>query len=586
MVEVGLGLFERSQNFWVGGFDLKVGTKISGKDQFPAWALPPSAFALENYYFLFVDTISAQANIRRKVNLISKLQDREGNWTSNEEDIAHILVQDFKKRFHQDSPPSAANIMDFISIINPEITAEDNNVLLKQITDDEILEAPGPDDFQRKSGRNGAMAVKLDLEKAYDLLDWSYIKACLLRFGFHYDWIELVMHCVKSVSFSIILNGSPQGWFQPSRGIHNVVWWKDPVNAKELLQRISNKLSGWKQSTLSRAGKLTLIKANISGMPNHVMSCFRCPKNLTNEIDKQGRNFLWGSDMKQAPVAWKDICKPKALGGLGDGKSIKFWSINWVFDHPLGELIPTHVRNNINLDELVSDYFNENGWNSTVKLRSFLDENIVKEILGVPIPTNPSADEFTKDLWTNSNMSPPISWNEGFFKVIHNWFIENPYDSSFYEKLITICWQVWKTRNDTIFRGKQPNPRSTLAAAMSHLQNSANLCIVGSTESNYENDKMISCFNFGSTTIPVAEALALRNGLIDAKRRGFKKVEVEGDSKLVIDVINGVSAPPWRLLKLCQDIKSLRSSFEFISFKHVFRRQTLWLTPLQTLVIG
>nr|XP_011463604.1 PREDICTED: uncharacterized protein LOC105351321 [Fragaria vesca subsp. vesca] len=207
-------------------------------------------------------------------------------------------------------------------------------------------------------------------------------------------------------------------------------------------------------------------------------------------------------------------------------------------------------------------------------------------------------------------MSPPISWNEGFFKVIHNWFIESPYDSSLFEKLITICWQVWKTRNDTIFRGKQPNPRSTLAVAMSHLQNSANLCTVGSAESNYENDKMIrwspppndrvklnfdgsvkssyaaggfifrnplggplaaAAFNFGSTTVPVAEALSLRNGLIDAKRRGFKKVEVEGDSKLVIDVINGVSTPPRRLLKLCQDIKSLRSSFEFISFKHVFR---------------
>ncbi|XP_004298099.1 PREDICTED: uncharacterized protein LOC101307008 [Fragaria vesca subsp. vesca] len=80
-----------------------------------------------------------------------------------------------------------------------------------------------------------------------------------------------------------------------------------------------------------------------------------------------------------------------------------------------------------------------------------------------------------------------------------------------------------------------------------------------------------AAFNFGSTTVPVAKALALRNGLIDAKRRGFKKVEVEGDSKLVINVINGVSAPPWRLLKLCQDIKSLRSSFEFISFKHVFK---------------
>nr|XP_011470553.1 PREDICTED: uncharacterized protein LOC101308410 [Fragaria vesca subsp. vesca] len=50
-------------------------------------------------------------------------------------------------------------------------------------------------------------------------------------------------------------------------------------------------------------------------------------------------------------------------------------------------------------------------------------------------------------------------------------------------------------------------------------------------------------FNFGSTTVSIAESLALCNGLIDAKRIGFKKVEVEGDSKLAIDVINGIFAP-------------------------------------------
>lgn len=39
-------------------------------------------------------------------------------------------------------------------------------------------------DFKRKKGSCGAMALKLDLEKAYDLLDWNYITACLLKFGF------------------------------------------------------------------------------------------------------------------------------------------------------------------------------------------------------------------------------------------------------------------------------------------------------------------------------------------------------------------------------------------------------------------
>ena len=68
-----------------------------------------------------------------------------------------------------------------------------------------------------------------------------------------------------------------------------------------------------------------------------------------------------------------------------------------------------------------------------------------------------------------------------------------------------------------------------------------------------------------------AEALALRNSLICAKEKGFTKIDVEGDSKLVINAVNQVSAPPWRLLSLLQDIKLLGSSFESSSFKHVFR---------------
>ena len=48
-----------------------------------------------------------------------------------------------------------------------------------------------------------------------------------------------------------------------------------------------------------------------------------------------------------------------------------------------------------------------------------------------------------------------------------------------------------------------------------------------------ENALAAAAFNAGSTTILVAEALALRNSHIKAKRRGFTKVEIEGDSNLV-----------------------------------------------------
>lgn len=73
-------------------------------------------------------------------------------------------------------------------------------------------------DFKRKKGSLGAMTLKLDLEQAYDLLDWNYIKACLIKFGFSANWCDIIMNCISTSSFSI-LNGTHEGFFVPSKGI-------------------------------------------------------------------------------------------------------------------------------------------------------------------------------------------------------------------------------------------------------------------------------------------------------------------------------------------------------------------------------
>lgn len=54
-------------------------------------------------------------------------------------------------------------------------------------------------------GRIGAMGVKLDLEKAYDYLNWDYILYVLLRFGFDNCWVELIMECITSPSFYVLI---------------------------------------------------------------------------------------------------------------------------------------------------------------------------------------------------------------------------------------------------------------------------------------------------------------------------------------------------------------------------------------------
>ncbi|XP_004292219.1 PREDICTED: uncharacterized protein LOC101302904 [Fragaria vesca subsp. vesca] len=92
-----------------------------------------------------------------------------------------------------------------------------------------------------------------------------------------------------------------------------------------------------------------------------------------------------------------------------------------------------------------------------------------------------------------------------------------------------------------------------------------------------------AAFNSGTANVPLAEALTLRNNLLCAKEKGVLKVEVEGDSKLIIDIVNGVCDLPWRLLKVVQDIKLLSCHFESIRFKHVFREANFVANALANL---
>lgn len=71
----------------------------------------------------------------------------------------------------------------------------------------------------RMSGKKvGYMALKLDISKAYDRIEWCFLEVVMIRMGFK-EWIEFIMMCVKTVKYSILLNGSPHQSFLPSRGL-------------------------------------------------------------------------------------------------------------------------------------------------------------------------------------------------------------------------------------------------------------------------------------------------------------------------------------------------------------------------------
>ena len=70
-----------------------------------------------------------------------------------------------------------------------------------------------------KKKKKMGLIFKVDFEKAYDSVEWSFLLDCLRKMGFGRKWISWIKACLASARISVLVNGSPSKEFPMRKGL-------------------------------------------------------------------------------------------------------------------------------------------------------------------------------------------------------------------------------------------------------------------------------------------------------------------------------------------------------------------------------
>lgn len=108
-----------------------------------------------------------------------------------------------------------------LRVVIPRIIFVEQGAFIRgrSISDNIIIAQEFMHDLHKSSARQCLMAVKLDMERAYDRLSWSFLHQTLLEFGFDRLFIDWILACIHRPSFSLLINSSQTDFFHSAVGL-------------------------------------------------------------------------------------------------------------------------------------------------------------------------------------------------------------------------------------------------------------------------------------------------------------------------------------------------------------------------------
>ncbi|XP_060965356.1 uncharacterized protein LOC133034315 [Cannabis sativa] len=221
--------------------------------------------------------------------------------------------------------------------------------------------------YGRKANKPGCV-IKLDIQKAYDTVEWQFIEEMLQGLQFPSPFIRLMRKIGEKEDFGfhdrcseLKLNHlafaddpSPtKTAIYCSNMEHSVVerlltlsrfsrqnlpftYLGIPINAKKisgseceiLIEKMTTRIRSWSSRNLSFAGRTVLINYVLLAIQAHWSQILIFPKKIIKGIEAVCRAYLWkGQAMFQGggAIKWDMVCSPKSVGGLGI-KTVEEWN--------------------------------------------------------------------------------------------------------------------------------------------------------------------------------------------------------------------------------------------------------------------